>query len=101
MDWKRIALLFLLADFSALTAYAVAEHGFVGVFALAFANTATIALAVDLAIALTLVAGWMWGDARRRGVTPLPYVLLTMTLGSVGPLLYLVRRPSDRLPARA
>ena len=101
MDWKRVALLFVLADFSALMAYAVAEHGFVGVFALALANSATIALAADLAIALTLVAAWMWADARRRGVTPLPYVLLTMTLGSVGPLLYLVRRPSDPLRAHA
>ena len=101
MSWKRIVPLFVLADFSALTAYAVAQHGIVGVFALAFANSATITLAVDAAIALTLVAGWMWRDARRRGVTPLPYLLLTMTLGSVGPLLYLVRRPSDQTPARA
>ena len=100
MDWKRIALLFVLADFSGLTAYAVAQHGLVGVFELMFANTATITLAVDAAIALSLVAAWMWADARRRGVTALPYLLLTMTLGSVGPLLYLVRRPGDR-PARA
>ena len=101
MDLKRLVPLFVLADFSALTAYAVAQHGFVGVFALAFANAATITLSVDLVIALSLVAGWMWRDARERGVTPLPYLLLTMLLGSVGPLLYLVRRPSGRVPARA
>jgi len=101
MSWKRIVPLFVLADFSALTAYAVAQHGVVGVFVLAFANAATITLSVDLMIALTLVAGWMWTDARSRGVAPLPYLLLTMTLGSVGPLLYLVRRPSDGAPARA
>jgi hypothetical protein len=91
MDWKRIGLFFVLADFSALTAYAVAQHGIVGVFTLALANTATITLAVDLVIALSLITVWMWQDARDRGVTPIPYLLLTMTLGSVGPLLYLVR----------
>ena len=101
MELRRLVPLFVLADFSALTAYAVAQHGFVGVFALAFANTATITLAVDLVIALSLVVGWMWRDARDRGVTPIPYLLLTMVLGSVGPLLYLVRRPSDRAAAPA
>jgi hypothetical protein len=101
MDWKRIALFFVLADFSALTAYAIAQHGFVGVFALALANTATITLAVDLVIALALVTVWMWQDARDRGVTPLPYLVLTLTLGSVGPLLYLVRHGGGEAPARA
>ena len=99
MDWKRLGLLFVLADFSALTAYATVEHGIGGIIALALANSVTITLSVDLLIALSLVAGWMWSDARRRGVTPLPYLLLTAMLGSIGPLLYLVRRPS--LPAHA
>jgi hypothetical protein len=36
----------------------------------------------------------MWNDARDRGVSPIPYVLLTLTAGSVGPLLYLIRRDS-------
>jgi membrane protein implicated in regulation of membrane protease activity len=101
MDWKRLALLFVLADFSVLTAYATIEHGVAGIIELALANSVTITLSVDLLIALSLVAGWMWSDARQRGVTPFPYLLLTATLGSIGPLLYLVRRPSDRLPARA
>jgi membrane protein implicated in regulation of membrane protease activity len=101
MDWKRIALLFVLADFSALTAYATAEHGVAGVISLALANSVTITLTVDLLIALSLVTAWMWRDARDRGVTPLPYLLLTFTLGSIGPLLYLVRHGGDTAPARA
>jgi hypothetical protein len=100
MNWTRIALSFVLVDFSALTAWAVAEHGPAGVLALALANTVTVTLFVDLAIALGLVAVWMWQDARDRGVTPLPYVVLTLTLGSVGPLLYLVRHWAGGAPAR-
>jgi Protein of unknown function DUF2834 len=97
---KQIALAVLLFDFAALTAYAVAEYGVVGVFAAAFANAATITLAVDLTIALSLVVAWMWQDARARGVSPIPYVVLTLGLGSIGPLLYLVRRAGDPAPAR-
>lgn len=92
---KQIALAVLLFDFTALTAYAVARHGVVGVFAMAFANAASITLFVDLCIALSLVMAWMWQDARARGVSPIPYVVLTLGLGSVGPLLYLVRRAGD------
>jgi hypothetical protein len=51
-------------------------------------------------IALTMVLVWMWRDARARGVSPLPYVLITLALGSVGPLLYLIRTASSA-PARA
>ena len=33
-------------------------------------------------------------DARARGVSPLPYLVMTVFTGSIGPLLYLLRRPS-------
>lgn len=100
MDWKRLGLAFVLADFSALTAYATAQHGIGGVIELALANSVTICLTVDVLIALSLITAWMWRDARDRGVAPLPYVLLTFTLGSIGPLLYLVRHWEYAEPAR-
>jgi hypothetical protein len=34
----------------------------------------------------------MWQDARQHDISPIPYVVLTLGLGSVGPLLYLIRR---------
>ena len=52
----------------------------------------------DLVIALSLIIGWMWQDARKRGVSAIPYVLLTLGFGSVGPLLYLLRRDATREP---
>jgi Protein of unknown function DUF2834 len=92
MNKKQIALAVVLADFSALNVYAIAQYGILGVFELAFANAATVLLFTDLTIALSLVMAWMWQDARQRGLSPIPYVVLTLGLGSIGPLLYLIRR---------
>lgn len=92
MSWKTIGLALVLADFSALSAWVVWEHGMLGLYALVFANTATTLLAVDLVIALSLIGVWLHDDARARGVSAVPFLLLTVLAGSVGPLLYLVLR---------
>jgi hypothetical protein len=84
----------VLVDFAALTAYAVYQYGYVGFFETLLGNIVGITAAVDLLIALTMIVVWMARDARERGISPLPYVLLTLGLGSVGPLLYLLRRPA-------
>ena len=86
----RIGLGLVLFAFADLNAYVVWQHGYMGFWQLVTANTATIAVVVDLTIALALVTVWMWRDARRRGASLVPYLALTATLGSVGPLLYLV-----------
>jgi hypothetical protein len=92
MNKKQIALAIVLADHVALTAYAIAQYGFVGLFAAALANAATIQVFADLTIALSIVVAWMWQDAREQDISPIPYALLTLGLGSIGPLLYLIRR---------
>ena len=86
----RIALGFVLAGFSALTAFTVHRYGVAESLALCFTNAATITLFADASIALGLITMWMWRDARARGRAWLPYALLTIATGSVGPLLYLV-----------
>lgn len=109
MNKKQIALGVVLLDFLALTGYAVAHHGYLGIFAQIVANAATMQIGVDLVIALSLVMVWMWQDARQDGIAPLPYVVLTAALGSIGPLVYLIRRfgqdavvaPHSVVPTRA
>ena len=86
----RIGIGLLLLAFADLNAYVVWQHGYLGFWQLVTANAATVAAMVDLTIALALVSIWMWRDARRRNVSPLPYLALTAVFGSVGPLLYLV-----------
>jgi hypothetical protein len=92
MNAKQIILGLVLLDFTGLTAYALYSYGFVGFFEAVTANVATVCAFADLVIALSLIVVWMWQDARDRGWSPMPYVLLTLGLGSVGPLVYLIRR---------
>jgi len=92
MNGKQIVLSMVLVAFAGVEAYAVHEHGVIGVFAALLANSATTVAFVDLCIALGLIALWMGFDARERGIAVVPYLVVTLTLGSVGPLLYLIRR---------
>jgi len=101
MNAKQIGLGIVLADFSALTAYAVYQVGYVGFFESLFGSVVGITVLADLVIALSLVMAWMWRDARERGVSAAPYIVATFLLGSVGPLLYLIRRERAALPANA
>ena len=101
MSLKQIGIGLVLADFTAFTAYVVYQYGYVGLFDLALANAATIQVALDLVIALSLVTLWMWNDARGRGVSAVPYLILTLMLGSIGPLLYLFRRAGEQEPVTA
>jgi hypothetical protein len=89
----RIAVLaFVLVDFVALSAWAVSVHGYVGFFEAMAASAASKVAFVDLTIALSLAALWMVGDARERRLPFWPYLALTLALGSVGPLAYLLHR---------
>jgi hypothetical protein len=93
MKAKHVALEVALIGFTALTAYAVYQHGYVNFFEeMLTTSLVTITSFVDLSIALGLILLWLWQDARGRNISPLPYVILTFALGSVGPLLYLIRR---------
>jgi hypothetical protein len=99
MNWKLIALSAVLVDFSAFSAYAVWRHGYLGLFALAFTSAGTVQVFLDLIIALSLVMIWMVRDGRQHRIGVAPYLATTLLLGSIGPLLYLIRR--ERLLGRA
>ena len=98
MNVKQLGVEVVLVAFSAFSAYVVYHYGYIGLFEQALANAATVQVFLDLAIALSIVILWMWQDAQKHDIAPLPYILLTLTLGSVGPLLYLVRRLSREAP---
>lgn len=85
-----------LVVFGVWTGSIVLAHGYTGFLAIALADAWAAQMLVDLTIALLIVLGWLVGDARARGRSPWPWVVLTLFLGSIGPLLYLsLRRPRD------
>ena len=96
MNRKQIAISVILVILLALDADAVYSYGYLGFFRAAFINGAAIASFVDMVVALGLICIWMSEDARERGFSAVPYMLVTLALGSPGPLLYLIRRFADR-----
>ena len=92
MNAKQIAVLGVIVGFGLLTIVPIYQYGYFGLFSLALANSATVQVSVDLVIALALFMLWMWPDAKKRDISPVPYVIITLVLGSFGPLLYLFRR---------
>ena len=50
----------------------------------------TAQVVIDLYLMAGLACVWMYRDARGRGRSALPYILLTAVFVSVGPLLYIV-----------
>ncbi len=92
MNRRTVILTIVLLDFLLLTFHAIGEVGYLGIFAAGLANWGAAQILVDLVIVCVLAMIWMVADARRRGTNPWPYVLLTVFAGSIGPLLYLLRR---------
>lgn len=90
MTAKAILLLAIAAAFGALSLVALLEHGYFGLFLYQFQTTAGWQVLADLVVASMLIVAWMIGDARRNGRKAWPYVLMTLTLGSFGPLAYLL-----------
>jgi len=101
MNGKQIGLSLVLADFTALSGWALYEQGFAGMIEIATSSPMGITLAVDLVLALSMLTAWIWKDAKAHGMNPLPYALLTASTGSVGPLLYFIRRESARAEGAA
>jgi len=91
MNRKQLVLSAALTVLLACDAYSIYLYGYVGFFRVILANFGGFTAFVDFAIALVLILAWM-GDARARQTSAVPYVILTVALGSVGPLLYLIRR---------
>jgi len=90
----RTLLLVVTAVFTAFTGWVVWQTGYLGFFEQLLAGLAGWQVLADITIALFLVLSWMRRDARARARRFWPYVLLTLALGSIGPLLYLLLRPT-------
>ena len=96
---KRTLAIIILIPFTLLTAYAVAQVGYVGIFDYQLHSPAGWQVMIDLFIALLLVLSYLVPEARKAGRNPWPWVVLTLFLGSIAPLLYLVFGDRDATKA--
>lgn len=85
---RRTLAMVLLLPFLALTAWAVYHVGVMGIFA-THQTPGGLQVFVDLVIALLLLLTFLVPHAREHGRNPWVWVVLTLGLGSIAPLLYL------------
>lgn len=103
MSMRLVSLVIVLVLFGALSAVALADVGYVGILAPHFQSWGAAQVLADLVILALLGCGWMVQDARARGTSAWPYVLVTLVAGSFGVLLYLLVREwaAGRAPEHA
>ncbi len=87
---KRWMALIILIPFTLLSGYAIAQVGYLGILDYNRYSPAGWQVFTDLVIALVLVLSWLVPEARKNNRNPWPWVLITVLMGSFGPLLYLV-----------
>jgi len=92
----RFVLLVVTALFTVFTLGVVAHTGLIGFYEQLLSTPAGWQVFADIVISLSLVLAWMWNDARRHARVWWPWAVLTLMLGSIGPLLYLLLRRSDK-----
>lgn len=93
---NRVVVLAVLLPFLAFSLWVVAQGGPLGFLTLAGREPWGMQMLLDLCIALFMVGGWMIRDARSRGMAAWPFVIATIAVGSIGPLVYLLVRGPKR-----
>lgn len=94
MTMKPLALA-LLIPFLLLTIYAVLDVGYFEIFLYQFRSSAGWQVIADLVVALILVCCWILVDAKKTGRNPWPYLIATLFVGSIAPLLYFALAPGS------
>ncbi len=92
MSGRLIALVAVIVGFGALSATALIDVGLWGILEPHFRSWGGAQVFTDLVIVCTLACIWMVRDAKQQGLAAWPFVMVTLALGSFGPLLYLVVR---------
>lgn len=87
---KKLLPIVALALFSVLSVELFVTAGLQGVAV--FREPMALQVALDLCIAAAFTGAWMHRDARERGISATPFLILLPLLGSIAALAYLVRR---------
>ena len=93
MNRRKLALIILI-PFAALTTWALMNGGIAGILSF-HQSPGGWQVFIDLVIALGLLLTFLVPHARAQGRNPWPWVVMTLALGSFGPLLYLATGRTD------
>ena len=91
-NWKKWILGMVLLDFALFSTWVMWEVGYFGIWQAGMASPGAWQILIDLVIAGGLICSWMVVDARKHGWNPWPWVAATFALGTLVPLVYLLRR---------
>lgn len=93
MSMLRKTLLWaVLLAFGLFTTRVVLDVGYIGLWASAFQSGASLQILLDLCICCGLISLWVISDARQRGVSPWPWLVAIVFMGSIAVLGYLLTR---------
>lgn len=95
MSTRTIATIVLL-PFLVFSLWVAWTDGPLGFLTLAGREPWGLQMLLDLCIASSFAIGYMLHDARTSGRNPWPYVIATVAVGSIAPLVYLATGPSRR-----
>jgi len=78
--------------FAVLTGLALADVGYFGILEPHLQSWGGAQVLADLTILAVMSCVWMLRDSRSSGVSPWPFIVLTLAAGSFGILFYLLVR---------
>ncbi len=91
--FNLLALGLVFAAFGAYSLYALWAVGYVGIWQAGMASVGAWQLLLDFVLMSLIALAWLVQDARRTGRKAWPFVVMTLAVGSFGPLLYLLLAP--------
>jgi hypothetical protein len=94
MNAKQLVVGMVWLGFAVLTIAIFALEG-KAAFAIPYDRLTSVGVTVDLFIELALVSIWMYFDARKLEKSAIPFILMALVFGSLGPLTYLFLRLGD------
>lgn len=100
MTLRKFLLWFLLIDFALFSAWVMWEVGYLGIWQAGFTSPGSMQILADLGVACLLIMSWIFADARARGLNPWPWMVATLAIGSLAPLLYLLIREYSNVRQR-
>ena len=88
MNVKRALAAFVLFDFTLFTGWVLLSQNNGALFRDLLGNPWGVQVFIDLCLAALFASGWIYRDAKRRGLNPWPWILAMVPTGSISLLAY-------------